>query len=207
MKKLLSLVLAMLMLVTVFAGCSGTPNTDDTKKVELSRGTVEGNVYKSEFLGLQFTKPEGWVYSTDEEIAFAMGLGKEFLEGDLKKTLDNSASVYDMMVVDSITRTNMSIGFENLSKSFSSNMTEKQYVDTLKSQLQGLSGMTVTFSDELTTVKLGEHDYTKAVATTVASGITMTQVYYLRKIDNYMAFAIVTIVSGYTAEDIEAMFK
>ena len=200
MKRLVSLVLAVLMLAAVFAGCAG-------KKVEISRGTIDGEVYQSEYLGIKFTKPMGWVYSTDEEIAYAMGLGEEFLEGDLKKSLDNSSAVYDMMVVDSVTRTNINIGFENLARSLSSNITEKQYVDAIKSQVSQLSGMTVTFSDELTTVKLGEHEYTKATATTVASGVTMTQVYYLRKIDGYMSYIIVTIVSGYTAEDIEAMFS
>jgi hypothetical protein len=35
----------------------------------------------------------------------------------------------------------------------------------------------------------------------------MTQVYYLKKIGGYMASVIVTIPSGYSVADIEAMFK
>ena len=47
----------------------------------------------------------------------------------------------------------------------------------------------------------------KAEAFAKANGVEMTQVYYLRKVDGYMTFVIVTITSGYTVADIEAMFN
>ena len=61
--------------------------------------------------------------------------------------------------------------------------------------------------DEIEKVKLGETEFTKLVCDTAVSGMNMTQVYYLRKVDGYMTFVIVTITSGYTVADIEAMFS
>lgn len=216
MKRLLSLILCAVMLVS-FIGCTdnnvtlGTDNDVGTntsnKKVELSRGKIEGDTYKSEYLGLEFTKPSSWVFSTDEEIASAMNLGSEMLGDKFKEAVEKNPSIYDMMVVDSITRTNINISYENLAKTLSTNITEEQYLDAAKKQLAGVSGMTVKFSDKTEKVKLGENEYTKVTCTTTASGVSMTQVYYVRKVDKYMSVVIATIVSGYTVDEIEAMFK
>ena len=200
MKKIGALLLAIIMVLMLIA-CSG-------QKVELSRGTIEGDVYTNESLGFEFTKPASWVYATDEEIADSLNVAVDSLLGDnFKEALENNPAVYDMMVVDINTRTNINVVYENLRKSFATNITEEQYVDALKRQLSGVSGMTVSFSDELEKVTLGEGDFTKCVCNTTLSGINMTQVYYLCKIDGYMVSVIVTITSGYTVADIEAMFK
>lgn len=199
MKKVLSLLLALTM-AFLFAGC---------QKVEITRGTIDGNVYKNDCMDFEFTKPASWVYSTDEEIAKALDIGVEnFGNDNLKQALESNTSMYDMMVVDTVTRTNISVGYENLSKTFSKNITEEQYVESLKTQLENnVSGMTVTFPDKLDTVKLGDNEYTKVVCTVSAYGTSMKQVYYLQKMDGYMGFIIVTIMNGYTVADIEAMFN
>lgn len=202
MKKFGALLLAIIM-VFMLVACNG-------QKVELSRGTIEGDVYKNESLGFEFTKPASWVYATDEEIADSLNIAVDNILGDnFKEALENNPAIYDMMVVDMITGTNINIVYENLKKSFATNITEEQYVDALKRQVSGVSGMTVSFPDELEKVKLGEGDFTKCVCNTTLSGFnaTMTQVYYLCKVDGYMVSVIVTITSGYTVTDIEAMFK
>jgi hypothetical protein len=199
MKKFLSLVLVIVMMAAL-VGCGGG--------VELTRGVIEGDLYKNESLGLNFNKPSSWVYSTDEEIAASMNFAVDnLLDENFKNALENNPTIYDMMVVDTITRTNLNVGFENLKKTMSSNITVEQYVDALKKQLAEVSAMTVSFHDGLETVKLGETEFTKLVCDTKMSGVKMTQVYYLRKVDGYMTFVIVTITSGYTVADIEAMFS
>jgi len=198
----------MLSLVTVFllVGCDFNPF--DNGKDLPSRGTIEGDVYKNEYLGFEFTKPKSWVYSTDEEIAEIVDLGAEMILGDnFKNTLKNNPSVYDMMVVDSVTRTNINIGYENLSKTLSTNITVEQYVDAVKSQLAEVSDMKVTFPDTFETAKLGETEFTKVVCSATTQGVSMTQVYYLNKTGKYMSFVIVTIPTGYTVSEIEAMFQ
>lgn len=199
MKKILALLLTIVML-TMVVSCG--------KGVELTRGTIEGGVYKNESLGLKFTKPSSWVYSTDEEIAASINVAVDSILGEnFKDALENNPTIYDMMVVDTLTRTNISVGFENLKKTLSSNITVEQYVESFKKQIAEVDGMTVSVRDGLETVKLGETEFTKFICDTKANGVEMTQVYYLRKVDGYMTFAIVTITSGYTVADIEAMFS
>lgn len=227
MKKALSLLLLTLLLVIPLAGCDvdtphDTQTTDSTEqatppetesqtepvKAEVSKGTTKGDVYKNEFLGFTFTKPASWVYSTDEEIAAAMNLAVDQILGEnFKQALENNPVIYDMMVVDSVTGTNINVVYENLAKSFASNITEEQYVEALKQQLSGVSGMTVSFPAKLEKVTLGKTEFTKCVCSTTANGITMTQVFYLCNVDGYMASMTVTIPNGYTVAQIEAMFK
>ena len=213
MKKILTLTLVLAMSLSLIS-CSLIPSdiggqNDDGKGSTpvLSRGTIEGNVYTSEYLGVSFTKPESWVYSTDEEIAAAVNMGVDmFINENFKDALENNLSIYDMMVIDSVTRSNINVGFENLAKSFSSNITVDQYIESLKSQLAQISSMNVTFPESSKTVKLSGTEFTKLQCTTTTQGITFTQVYYLRKVDKYIGFIIATIPSGYSVEEIEAMF-
>ena len=185
----------------------GDKNAADESKKTVSRGTFEGDVYKNDYLGFEFTKPESWMYYTDEEIAAVFNMSAEQMGEQFEKALENNVSLYDMMVVDMTTGTNINVGYENLVKTLATNITEAQYIEAMKKQLATVAGMTVEFPEESETAKLGDNEYTKCVCTTTVSGATMTQVYYLRKVDTYMASIIVTIVGGYTVEDIEAMFR
>lgn len=214
MKKVLALLLAIVMMSMLVACTTDSPNTDvsdtgvQTQKAELSRGKVEGDIYKNEYLGFEFVKPSTWVYSTDEEIAAMMNIAVDNILGDkYREALENNPTVYDMMVVDIVTRSNISVVYENLEKTLASNITEEQYIDALKQQVSGVSGMTVNFSDKLEKVKLGDAEFTRCVCNTEAYGVSMTQVYYLQKVDGYMASVIVTLTDGYTVADIEGMFR
>lgn len=206
MKKLLSLMLAVVMLFLLVACQDEEPVT--TPAPEPIRGTIADTVYKNDYLGLEFTRPDSWVYSTDDEIAQAMNIGVEKLLGEnFKEVLENNPSIYDMMVVDTISRSSINVGYENLSKTMSTNITVEQYIAAVKKQFESITEMTVTFPDTYDKVKLGETEFTRVVCSTTASGVNMTQVYYLRKMDGYMGFVIATIVKDYTVADIEAMFK
>ena len=225
MKKWLSLTLAIVMVLMLVA--CGTDTTDGDivtegpvvtepadiennkeEKVELSRGKIDGDVYTNEFLGFEFTKPDSWMYYSDEEVAALMNLTADEVFGvKFNDALENNVVVYDMMVIDTLTGSNFNVGYENLSKTFNTNITVEQYVAALEKQLGSVSAMTVTFPDTYESVKLGNTEFTKVVCSVEAQGINMTQVYYLHKTDGYMCFVIVTIPSGYTVSEIEAMFK
>ena len=205
MKKLLAMLLVIAAL-TSFAACDLLP----FGKEKLSRGTIDGNAYVNEYVGFTFTKPSSWIYATDEEIAETMNIGiEQFADEDFKKSLDASGSLYDMMAVDKSTGANISFGNENLARTLSTRITIEEYVEALEEQTKNLSGMTVTFPDEYDTVTLGEKDYTRVICSVTANGIKMQQIYYIVKVDKYMAFAIATIPSGskYKVSDIEAMFS
>ncbi len=220
MRKITCLLLGILMILVLLVGCNadapdpngaaGNPGTTDEEpgKNDLSKGEREGDVYKNKFLGFEFTKPASWVYSTDEEIAAAMNIAVDQILGDnFKEALKNNPAIFDMMVVDSITRTNINVVYENLQLSFASNITEEQYVEAIKHQLSATSGMTISFPETLEKVKLGQTEFTKCVCETTMGGATVTQVFYLKNVDGYMASMTVTIMGGYTVAEIEAMFQ
>ncbi|MBQ7799836.1 MAG: hypothetical protein IJ370_05030 [Oscillospiraceae bacterium] len=216
MKKILALLVTGLMLLS-FAACNSSEtekggssdiksNVTEQKK-ELSHGKIDGDTYKNEYYEFEFTKPASWVYSTDEEIAAAMNMTVDQFGDNFADAVENGTTVLDMMVVDTVTGTNINVGIENLSKSFASNITEEQYVDAIKRQLSAVETMDIEFSDKTEKVNIGGNDYLRASLTNTVSGITMTQVYYLRNVDGYMCVITVTLVSGYEIADVEAMFS
>ena len=203
MKKFISLSLVLTMVLMLVSCGVLTGN-----KTEITRGKIEGNVYTNEVLNFKFTKPDSWMYYTDEEIAQSVNLSADMLKEDkFKDSLKDNASLFDMMVIDTLTGTNINMGYENLSKSFASNITVDQYIDVLKKQFADITAMTVVFPDKYETVKLGENEFTKVECKTTMNGLDFTQVYYIHKIDGYMCFFTVTIMNGYTVADIENMFK
>ena len=219
MKKIVTLCLA-LILGLLLVACNTPPENvippenvtppenETTPKPELSRGTVENGVYQNEFLGVSFNKPELWVYSTEEEIASLMNLvADNLLNENLKETLENNPSIIDMMAVDPVSRSNLNITYENLAKTLATNITVEQYIEAFKQQMSGMVGMTVTFTGEPETVKLGNVEFTRLLCDTTTNGVQMKQAIYLRKVDSYMISVSATIVSGYTVAEIEAMFE
>lgn len=178
------------------------------KKVELSRGTKDGDVYSNKTMGFKFNKPDDWVYMTEAEIASAMNIGMEALAGkNYKDLLKNLDMVYDMMAKDVLTGSNISVGYENLERTFTSSITEKQYADAMKTQLQNVPNVTFTFLDNYDKVKLGDTEFTRFIANTVSYGTSMTQAIYLRKQGTYMTYVIVTLLGDYTVAEAEAMFE
>ena len=193
---------------TTVADTEADTSQNEVSETGISRGTIDGNVYTNNYLKFKFTKPESWYYSTDADIAALMNLGIEmFLNDQFKKALENNPSMYDMRVVDSATGTSIIVAYENLEKSFATNITEKQYIDAVKYQFTNISGISADFSDELVTVKLGGTEFTRVLCNVTTSGVTMTQVYYVHKADGYMSSVIVGIQGGYSVEQIEAMFQ
>lgn len=87
-----------------------TTETQMAETKEFSRGTINGDVYSNQFIGISFTKPELWVYSTDEEIANLMGISAEVLEdGNFIMEASKLNTIYDMMVQDAMTGNNIII--------------------------------------------------------------------------------------------------
>ena len=204
MKKIIALLLILVLSVSLVACLDKDTDSDAT----ITRGETVGTKYENDVFGFTFTAPATWVYSTDDEVAALVGMSVEALgDSRFQAALDKNTAIYDMMVRDVVTNSNVLVGYENLKKTLATNITEEQYVEAMKSQMSSVTGMTVKFPDATEQVKLGNTTFTKVVCQTTTYGVTMTQVYYIRKVGNYMGFVIVTINDGYSIQDIEAMFK
>ncbi len=143
MKKLLALLMAMLLMLSM-AACGGitpptgtvsgnqtetneqaTPNEDvkdetteetenETPDETLSFGSTSGSVYENKALGIGFKAPAGWTFKTKAELAALAGTTAEALGGDVEEALKNATAVYDMQAVSADLMTNVLVAFENL---------------------------------------------------------------------------------------------
>lgn len=210
MKKIISLFFVILMAISVVA-CGFNPvesTVTTTQKSKIERGSIVDGTYVCETLGIAFEKPAFWQYYTDEEIAQLMNLTVDsFLGERFEAILDSNVAIYDMMVQDRISGTNVAIGYENLKISSSTSITESQYIEAAKQQLK-YSAMSpyVSFPYDTQTVKLGNIEFTRLVYINTMYGYDMIQAMYVRKLENYMGFVTITINDGYTLEDVESMF-
>ena len=207
MKKIITMLLIIMVTLSMVA-CSasgGNPTAEEGEK-GLSRGIISGNVYTNEYMGFCFTKPETWEYATDAEIAQMVNLSVENILGEnFLEALENNESVYDMLVYDNVSGTSVSVAYENLSKSFSYNISVQQYLDAIENQFSSNTSMKLVFTGDIQKITLGNTEFFKAKAKNIFSGMTIDQVFYLKKVDGYM-FAITVTLQGYTAAEIEAMF-
>ncbi len=224
MKKLLSIMLALVLCLSLAACTSGkeeksttdvasvvnslADNTSGEEEKTISRGTLNGNVYSSEFLGIKFTKPDSWIYSSDEQIASVMNVGMDMLDAnEFAKKATELASVYDMMAVDSSTGNNISITYENLKMSGSTDISYDDYIANLKNMMGNLSAITSVGFEEASTIDLGSQEFTKLAAHVSYGNVDCDQVYYLKKVGNYMAIIILTVMDGTDETTYEAMFS
>lgn len=168
-------------------------NKPEEQKTQFSMGKWEDNVYTNDFLGLKFKLPEGWKYSSDEEIAEMMNLGSELLNDDQKKALEVSKlnNAYYMVANNPNTGNNVSI----ISEKPAMEVTTEFYINQLKTQLQNVSSIKYEIGEtSKETVSGIECDALTVKAS--MSGVTMVQKYYVYKVDKYVVGIIATSTSG-----------
>lgn len=164
MKKLLTMIMALMMLCAVLAGCgpdadnkdnaeNNTPPVSDVQdnaeeKIEFVPGVRTERDYTNESIGLKFTLNDQMVMASDEEMSNMMELGVDivFEDTDMGKKLKDISeisTVYDMMAVDIFTNSNVIIMAEKLQFS---GITLSQYIDALKIQLDS-TGLVSEYKD------------------------------------------------------------
>lgn len=84
----------------------------------------------------------------------------------------------------------------------------EKYVEQVKKELsdQLTSGVTVTFSDGTSNVKLGDGTWVTYSAQVSTNGVNMTQYYFARKVGKYFLQITATDVSGIGQAAFEKMF-
>ncbi|MBQ3145077.1 MAG: hypothetical protein IJB90_00565 [Clostridia bacterium] len=216
MKKAIKIALMILLVASilfVLTGCGEekkNPVVDNNTvteepKVEFSMGEWKDNTYENKFLGLKFNLPEGWTYSSDEEIAQMMNIGSELLNDDQKiaAELAKLTSVYYVVANDPSTGNNISI----MSEKPLMDITTEYYLDQLKTQLTAVESMSYEIGDT-SKEKVAGREYDTLTVTAAISGIEVTQKYYVYKMDEYFVCVIATSTSGERGiEDIMKSFE
>lgn len=197
MRKIGSICVAALLAVALLAGCAAA----NSQALELTRGTVEGDTYTSEFAGITFTLPEGWIFGTDQELAELMNMTADTMaeEGQgMTAEMMKQQTIFDMMAKDPATGNNVLVQIENLAASMSTNMTVEQYVDVTIESTAGLAGYDFAVG-ETSAKTLSGQEYTYLPIHENTYGFD--QNLFVRKVDKYMVNVMVTLMNSDTDLD------
>lgn len=193
---------------------SSAENEDGT----FSLGTVNGNVYSSDFSGVTFNLPDNMVFADEEEIMSIMDITGDVLGDKAAALLEISKkfTIYDMLARDVVSGDNIQVMYENLSlygQSVADAYDVDMYLQAVTKQFAALenSGIKVTEKGR-STIKLGDQDFTKVELETYYEtyDFTATQAYYIKKIDDYMLSIVITLGVDSSAgglEEYENLFE
>jgi len=200
--KIVLLCLALILVLITLVGCGNkTTETENNKlgtsaKEQISRGVIdENNIYTSEYADVKFRLPEGWAYSSDEQIASLMNVGVEAIADDadsVAKILEKTA-LYDMVATDQAKGTSVMVMFEKALL----NVNEEYYLNNVKKGLESTE-MGYEVSSEIAKETVGGREYN--VLTATIPSYKMVQKYYVVKKGDYFVNILVTYVEG--AEDL-----
>lgn len=151
MKRIISILSVMMALLCVLTLASCADLLSTTK---FERGTRTDEAYTNTSAGLAFVKPSGWVFYTDDQLEQTFKVSKDLLKDPDAMDKADVSSLYEFMAVDSSTGNNVGLV---VAKGNGVTSVEK-YVEQVKKELsdQITDGMTVTFSDGTSNVKLGD---------------------------------------------------
>ena len=136
MKKLLSLLVVLCLLVAL-SGCQKVQQAADAVTAkEFSLGTVNGNHYQNDFVGIQCELSNDWTIYNEAQIAEMFGLyADSFTEEDFKEMIEESGSSIIFYAEDSVTLSSVNISVTD-TKSYSTAMGDhKELVDSIIEQM------------------------------------------------------------------------
>lgn len=195
-------VVTLLVFLTLLCGCDIALLSSVEEVKEFTRGTITDAVYTSTYSQLNFSAPSTWVYSSDEEIAELMDITAAQLSESVKfnEEVLEKATIYDMIVRNPLTGSNIIIMYENLAVQFGGiRYTENQYLESAKQMLSQTQNY--VYSDIYEQSVSGQK-YKVLRAELADMGIT--QYFYVRKIDKYILGIVVSVFEG---DDIDTILE
>ena len=171
-----------------------TNEEEKNESKEFSMGEWKNNVYTNDFLGLKFNLPEGWSYSSDEEIAKMMDLGVDLLndEQKMESEVAKLTSVYYMVANDPNTGNSVVL----LSEKPLIDLTVDSYLNQLKNQLTSVDSINYEMGEEGKET-IANKEFATLTATATMNNVKMIQKYYVYKLDKYF----VSIIATSTTQD------
>ncbi|MCL2634683.1 MAG: hypothetical protein FWD34_09255 [Oscillospiraceae bacterium] len=179
MKKLIA-VSVVICVVLALTGCG-----DDNYQ----QGTKTSKGFESEFINIKFTLPDGYEMIPDKNLEDLMDDVTVYEMG--AENPDNYNSVY--LVVEKLS---MITGL----------LSEEQYLEVLKTNLEQETAMKYTIKSDTTNVTIAGESYVKMSSTANVQGIEIRQDYIVKKIGRKMVCFIVTY-SDDTKSDMDELLK
>lgn len=192
MKRVFAFILAAMMLFSL-ASCSRT----------ISRGTVIGDTYKNDSIGIKFTKPDGWEFLKDDVFAVEMNTGG----ASFKEQLANGVA-YDAVAKNEKTGNMVIISFVNLEKKyFKKDLTIEEYGEEMKKQLKQVNPASNVALSDVEIVDLDGEEFSRIVTGVTQNKITTRRVTFLKNLDGVMFSAQVVLMDNTSIDEVEAMFE
>ena len=212
MKRILCLILAALMMVSVFAGCT-TGNVkgevSQNSEGEFGLGKAQGNTYKNEFLGLECSLPDSWSFYNDSQIAELNGVAQDYLDEDAAEALENANIIYDMYASNGDDYSSININLEKLSTTQSLTMSVKEALEaqlpTIKQAFGNMGYENV--SAEYTTVTVDEKTFDGITLCAEIEGVKFYEKIFSFKKGSYMANITVATMETDKSEEILKYFE
>lgn len=161
---------------------------------EFPKGEWNNGVYENKFLGLKFKLPDGWKYSSDEEIAKNLNNGLELLNEDQREKVEEALEtkgVFYLQANDLTTNNNVQVFTEKVPTGIS----EEAYLEQVSKQLSALENVNYNIG-EIAKEKVTNKEYTTLQVEVPEYNVL--QKYFIYKKDNYIVGIIVTSITGKT---------
>lgn len=183
------------------------PEEDETEDVpdddfEMpERGTWDGSIYESEFLGLRFVMPTGWISLSDDEIAEILGLGGF---GELGSLTANVS--HEMMAANFITNETVQILFER-------GASDVTIEEALQNAAMGAAVGGGEVFDIYGTTIIGSYEYHSFGSIVDLGDFVMLNQQFLRIQDDFLIAINISLISDVadvsdtTIDDILALFS
>ena len=153
MKKLLALLMALCLLV-VLGGCQKLQQAADAVNAkEFSLGTVNGNSYENDFVGIRCDLPQAWTIYDEAQLAKMIGLISDtFTEGDFEDLVEETGSSIIFYAENTSTLSSINITVAD-TESYDLAMSDhKKLVDAMVEQMPEM--MEQTYSTNITDINV-----------------------------------------------------
>lgn len=230
-KRNLSVLLVLVMILSLLAGCSGKPgesggnaevpnNVPETTAAPteperpLSLGVVEGSTYTNTYAGLGITLGDGWTVLPVDQLQELPNAVKDSMEGTaLGDAMKDVQQFTDMFAENVNDMTNMNILFQKQSmqeRIAFRMLSEEEIIDETLNQKDTMveaysaAGINVSSMEKVKITFLGEEHFAlKTVADT--QGVP----YYMLQVFNYHLgeYSIVITLASFTEDNTESMLE
>lgn len=178
------------------------------EKRDLALGNIDGNTYKSDFIGIGCTLGDGWVFYTDEQIAELNGIRDSLLDDEYLEQMKKATVLYDMYAANQAQSSTINITLEKGTK-LGVFMTDidavlTKSVDSLKSSFENMGG--ANFKYELRDVKIGDETFNGMDIYVEINGVPLYETMICIKSSEYLAYVCVASYVDNLSDEILGTF-
>lgn len=183
------------------------PKSEDS----YTKGTIDGNTFESEWMGLRFNPPATVIMATQEEMDAIMLQGLQMLYGEEATEMFDYATMASVSEMQATWLLGMPIVQIMVEKMPMAGFTEADYLAAVKANLEavsGTSGVTYIVDENMYSIELaGQVYYSLATSVDAGNGVVIYQDYLVREKNNRMiliAFSYMDNMEQYLQEALDA---